>query len=253
MNVSNTPQLLLGGIHEGKQQQWSARVRSFGKFLVSHMIRDDIITSSQRDDLAPRPVPENLCQLRTIAADISRATDQSPYVSTRVKANLRECTRDLEAECAKLEHLTQLAHRAAHDASNVLRWRIRFFDALDDRIQELSQLRSRFVDSRRAFHEQPNSLLTGEIRSARGRIHTGMLSGVKPLFDKIDKYYSEVNVSLRVEEECLRKIRSSLRVTPDDRSRWEHIRDACNEAFNLLATGVSATLSRMSSTLTSDN
>lgn len=135
----------------------------------------------------------------------------------------------------------------------MLLWRIRFFDALDDRIQELSQLRARFVDSRRAFREQPSNLLTGEIRSARGRVHGGMLSSVKPLFDKIDKYYNEVNVSLRVEEECLWKIRSSLRVTSDDKRRWEHIRDACNEAFNLLTTGVSTTFPRIPSTLTSYN
>jgi hypothetical protein len=178
--------------------------------------------------------------------------DQSPYVSAQVKESLRECTRHLEAECAKLEHLTQLAHRAAQDASNVLRWRIRFFDALDDRIQELSQLRARFVKSRQSFYDQPNNLLSGEIRNARGRFHTGMLSGVKPLFDKIDKYYNEVNVSLRVEEDCLRKIRRSLRVTADDRRRWEHIRDACNETFNLLAAGVSAKFPRIFSTLTSD-
>jgi hypothetical protein len=185
-------------------------------------------------------------------ADISRAADQSPYISAQVKATLKECTGRLDAECANLEHLTQLAHRAAQDASDVLRFRIRFFDALDDRIVELSQLRARFVDSRRAFHEQPNNLLTGEIRNSRGRIHTGMLSGVKPLFDKIDKYYSEVNVSLHVEEECLRKIRSSLRVTSDDRRRWEHIRDACNEAYNLLTTGVSYLSPRIPSTLTPD-
>jgi hypothetical protein len=194
-----------------------------------------------------------LNQLRGIAADISRTADQSPYVSAQVKASLRECTRRLEAECANLEHLTQLARRAAKDASNVFLWRIRFFDALDDRIEELSQLRARFVDSRRAFREQPNSLLAGEIRDARRRAHSGMLSSVKPLFDKIDKYYNEVNVSLRVEEECLWKIRSSLRVTSDDKRRWEHIRDACNEAFNLLTTGVSATFHRTPSTLTSDN
>ena len=194
-----------------------------------------------------------MCELRRITADISRAADQSPYVSAQVKATLRECTRYLEAECVNLEHLIQLAHRAAQDASNVLRWRIRFFDALDDRISELSQLRARFGDSRRAFHEQPNNLLAGEIRDAKNRIHTGMLSSVKPLFDKIDKYYYEINVSLRVEEEYLRKIRSSLRVTPNDRRRWEHIRDACNEAFHLLTTGVSATSPRIPSTLTSDN
>jgi hypothetical protein len=67
-----------------------------------------------------------------------------------------------------------------------------------------------------------------------------MLSGMKPLFDKIDNYYNEVNASLRVEQECLQKIRGSLRVTPDDRLRWEHIRDACREA-NLLKNDVRAT------------
>ena len=193
-----------------------------------------------------------MCELRRIAQDISRAADQSPYVSAQVKASLKECTRHLEAECANSEHLTQLAHRAAQDASNVLRWRVHFFRALEDRIQKLSNLRAGFVDSRRAFHEQPNHLLGGEIRHARGRIHTGKLSSVKSLFDKIDKYYNEVNVSLYVEEECLRKISSSLRVTSDDRLRWEHIRDACNEAFNLLATGVSAIFPRIPSKLTFD-
>ena len=187
-------------------------------------------------------------------ADISRAADQSPYVSAHVKASLRECTRHLDAECAKLEHLTQLAHRAAQYGSSVLSRRIHFFDAaLDDRILELSQLRARFVDSRRAFRQQPNNLLTEAIRDAKGKAHAGMLSSVKPLFEKIDKYYNEVNVSLYVEEECLQRIRSSLRVTSDDRRRWEHIRDACKEASNLLATGVSATYPRIPSTLTLDN
>lgn len=68
-----------------------------------------------------------------------------------------------------------------------------------------------------------------------------MLSGPKPLFDKIDKYYNEVNLSLQAEQDCLQKIRSSLRVTPDDRIRWEHIRDACQEACNLLQTEVGTT------------
>jgi hypothetical protein len=100
-------------------------------------------------------------------ADISHAVDQSPYISAQIKASIRDCTRKLEAECATLRHLTQLAHRAATDASNVLRWRIRFFDALDERILELSQLRARFVDSRRAFHDQPANLLAGEIRNGK--------------------------------------------------------------------------------------
>jgi hypothetical protein len=80
-----------------------------------------------------------------------------------------------------------------------------------------------------------------------------MLSGLKPLFEKIDKHYKEVNVSLFVEEERLKKIRSSFRVTPDDRRRWEHIRDACIEASNLLTTEVSTTFTRVPSTLTPDN
>ncbi|KAF8264562.1 hypothetical protein EI94DRAFT_1738162 [Lactarius quietus] len=63
-----------------------------------------------------------------------------------------------------------------------------------------------------------------------------MFSELKPLFDKIDGYYKEVNVSLLAEERHLKVIRRSLRVTPDDRLRWEHIRDACREASNLLAT-----------------
>jgi hypothetical protein len=63
-----------------------------------------------------------------------------------------------------------------------------------------------------------------------------MFSDLKPLFDQIDGYYKEVNVSLLAEERHLKVIRRSLRVTPDDRLRWEHIRDACREASRLLAT-----------------
>ncbi|KAI9454477.1 hypothetical protein BJY52DRAFT_725143 [Lactarius psammicola] len=62
-----------------------------------------------------------------------------------------------------------------------------------------------------------------------------MFSDLKPFFDQIDEYYKEVNVSLLAEERRLKAIRSSLRVTPDDRLRWEHIRDACREASRLLA------------------
>jgi len=80
----------------------------------------------------------------------------------------------------------------------------------------------------------PKNLLAEGVRDARGRAHDGMLSDLRPLFDKIDKYYNEVTVSLRVEEECLNGIRNSLNVTADDRRRWEHIRDACKEASNLL-------------------
>ena len=68
-----------------------------------------------------------------------------------------------------------------------------------------------------------------------------MFSGLKPLFETIELYYNEINVSLRVEEEGLRKISSSLRVTPGDRLRWENIRDACGEASTLLSLGVRST------------
>ncbi|KAI9435050.1 hypothetical protein H4582DRAFT_700219 [Lactarius indigo] len=65
--------------------------------------------------------------------------------------------------------------------------------------------------------------------------HEGMFSDLEPLFDQIDEYYREVNVSLLAEERRLKAVRRSLRVTPDDRLRWEHIRDACREASRLLA------------------
>jgi len=124
----------------------------------------DPISISKRDTLSPQPVPENLCELRNIVLEIAHAADQSPYVSIQVKETLRECTRRLEAECSKFVNLTQLAHRAAGDSTDVLLWRIRFFEALDDRIKELSQLRSRFVESRKAFRAQPTNLLLEGIR-----------------------------------------------------------------------------------------
>ena len=116
-------------------------------------------------------------------ADISHAVDQSPYISAQIKASIRDCTRKLEAECATLRHLTQLAHRAATDASNVLRWRIRFFDALDERILELSQLRARFVDSRRAFHDQPANLLAGETRNGKQNDPDGVFNLLMYIID----------------------------------------------------------------------
>jgi hypothetical protein len=141
---------------------------------------------------------------------------------------------------------------AASESANVLLSRIRFFEALDDRIHQISVLRERFVDSRKTFREKPTKLLAGSIRdgklppslffaeahdfpTARGHAHEGMFADLKPLFDQIDRYYKEVNVSLLAEERHLKTIRRSLRVTPDDRLRWEHIRDACREASRLLA------------------
>lgn len=93
--------------------------------------------------------------------------DQSPYLSHQVKADLRECKRQLDAECAKLAELTQLARRAATDAENVMRSRVNFFEAVDGRILELSQIRARFVDSRQIFREQPNKLLTQGIQDGK--------------------------------------------------------------------------------------
>jgi hypothetical protein len=108
-----------------------------------------------------------LCKLSGIVAEISSAADKSTYVSVQVKASLRECTRKLQAECTKLGRLKELAYRAAHDATNVLHWRIRFFEALGDRILELSRLRERFVASRRAFRDQPTNLLRDKIRHGK--------------------------------------------------------------------------------------
>jgi hypothetical protein len=65
-----------------------------------------------------------------------------------------------------------------------------------------------------------------------------MYSDLRPLFDQIDKYYEEVNVSLRAEEHYLKTIRKTLRVTPDDKLRWQHIRNACQDACRLLAAEV---------------
>jgi hypothetical protein len=148
--------------------------------------------------------------------------------------------------------LTRLAHRAANESASVLLSRIRFFEALDDRIAGLAQIRERFVDSRQVFRAKPTKLLEGNIRdgaqkqsnsaflrllifsfTARGHAHEGMYSDLRPLFDQIDKYYEEVNVSLRAEEHYLKTIRKTLRVTPDDKLRWGHIRDACQDACRL--------------------
>jgi len=63
---------------------------------------------------------------------------------------------------------------------------------------------------------------------------------LRPLFNDIDTYYREINVSLYAEEESLKKIRRSFRVTPDDKRRWEYIRNACREASDLLTSDVSS-------------
>ncbi|KAH9953412.1 hypothetical protein BC827DRAFT_1248663 [Russula dissimulans] len=61
-----------------------------------------------------------------------------------------------------------------------------------------------------------------------------MLSKLRPLFKDIQTYYEKIRVSLYAEKERLEKINRSRRVTPDDRCRWEYIRDACKEAYDLL-------------------
>lgn len=93
--------------------------------------------------------------------------DQSQYVSGQVKDTLKDSARYLDAQCSEFVSLTHLAHRAADDSANVLLLRIHFFEALDDRINVLSQLRSRFVDSRKAFCARPTNLLLEGIREGK--------------------------------------------------------------------------------------
>jgi hypothetical protein len=122
-----------------------------------------------------------MCELRIIVSEISHAADQSQYVSVQVKESLRECKRHLEAECSKFVDLTHLAHRAADSSKNVLHSRIAFFEALDNRIQELSQLRLRFAESRKAFRAQPSNLLLEGIREG-----THVSSALCPLLSDDD-------------------------------------------------------------------
>lgn len=194
--------------------------------------------NAQYEALAPgpQPVPQNLGELQSIVAGILHGANTSNCIHAQTKQILSGSLGQLEAECTRVVTLTNLAQRAASESAHVLLSRIRFFEALDDRINQISALRERFVDSRKTFREKPTKLLAGSIRDARGHAHEGMFSDLKPLFDQIDGYYKEVNVSLLAEERHLKVIRRSLRVTPDDRLRWEHIRDACREASRLLAT-----------------
>ena len=85
-------------------------------------------------------------------------------MSADIKRKLNVCTCQLEAECSQLGTLKRLAQRAANESANVLLSRIRFFEALDDRIRGLSQIRERFLDSRRYFREKPAKLLAWNIR-----------------------------------------------------------------------------------------
>jgi len=130
---------------------------------------DIVDVDQKRATLSPPPIPDNLCELRAIVLEIFYATEPSQYVTAQVKNTLRDCTRHLEAECNKLANLTHLGHRAAEYTRDVLCLRIKFFEALDRRIDELSQLRSNFVESRDAFRAQPAKLLLEGIRESKRR------------------------------------------------------------------------------------
>jgi hypothetical protein len=108
-----------------------------------------------------------LCELRNIVLEIFHAVDKSQYVSSQIKDALKDSARYLDAQCSEFVNLTHLAHRAADDSANVLLLRIHFFEALDDRINVLSQLRSSFVDSREAFRARPTNLLLEGIREGK--------------------------------------------------------------------------------------
>jgi hypothetical protein len=115
----------------------------------------------------PQPVPEDLCELRDIVADITYAANRSPFVQTATKQRLSNLLGQLDAECSRVVHLTGLAQSAAGGSANVLLSRIRFFDALDERIRQISALRRRFVDSRDDFREKPAKALVGSIRDGK--------------------------------------------------------------------------------------
>ena len=123
----------------------------------------------------PQPVPQNLYELQSILAEIFHASDTSSSVQTQTKLTLSDCLGRLDAECSQIVTLTQLAQRAASESANVLLSRIRFFEALDDRIHQISALRERFVASRKTFREKPTKLLAGSIRDGKPPPHTSAL------------------------------------------------------------------------------
>ena len=121
----------------------------------------------------PQPVPQNLGELQSIVAEILHGANSSNSVFTQTKQKLSGSLGQLEAECTRVVTLTDLAQRAASESANVLLSRIRFFEALDDRIHQISALRERFVDSRKTFREKPTKLLAGSIRD--GKLPTSAL------------------------------------------------------------------------------
>ena len=115
----------------------------------------------------PQPVPENLCELRSILAEIVEAANRSPFVQPRTRQRLCNLLARLDALCGQIVTLTGLAQRAAGESASVLLSRIRFFEALDDRIRQISTLRERFVESRETFRKKPTRLLAGSIRAGK--------------------------------------------------------------------------------------
>jgi len=142
----------------------------------------DVDVDQKRATLSPPPLPDNLCELRRIVLEIFHATEPSQYVTAQVKNTLRDCTRHLEAECNKLANLTHLGHRAAEYSRDVLYLRMKFFAALDRRIEELSQLRSSFVESRDAFRAQPTKLLLEGIRESKRSFRTFFINSLFHLY-----------------------------------------------------------------------
>lgn len=121
----------------------------------------------------PQPVPQILGELQSIVAQILYGANGSSNVYAQTKQKLSGILGQLEAECTRIETLTNLAQRAASESANVLLSRICFFEALDDRIKQISALRERFVDSRKTFREKPTKLLAGSIRD--GKLPTSAL------------------------------------------------------------------------------
>jgi uncharacterized membrane protein YccC len=115
----------------------------------------------------PQPVPQNLGELQSIVAGILHGANTSNCIHAQTKQILSGSLGQLEAECTRVVTLTNLAQRAASESAHVLLSRIRFFEALDDRINQISALRERFVDSRKTFREKPTKLLAGSIRDGK--------------------------------------------------------------------------------------
>lgn len=175
---TSTPRL-----HAAREPRWTdesrtarTRTRSDGGSHFSSVLHDDDVidrvrgrleTEKKRATLSPPPIPDNLCELKQIVSEIFYATENSQYVTPQVKDALRDCMHNLEAECNELTKLTHLGHRAAEYSKKALYLRMQFFNVLERRIEELSQLRSNFAESRDAFKAQPTRLLLEGIHGSK--------------------------------------------------------------------------------------